>query len=46
MNKILLLPKCYRLKDIGAHKSIDTYISINWKDFVIKWNNYEQDNNK
>jgi len=46
MNRILLLPKCYRLKDMGAHKggSIDTYLSRNWKDFVSKWNNYEQEN--
>ena len=44
MNRILLLPKCYRLKQMGAHKSIGTYLSVNWKDFVKKWNNYEQDN--
>lgn len=44
MNRILLLSKCYRLKQMGAHESIDTYLSENWKDFVKKWNNYEQDN--
>lgn len=44
MNRILLLPKCYRLKQMKAHKSIDRYLSENWKDFVKKWNNYEKDN--
>ena len=43
MNRILLLRKCYLLKETGAHKSTDTYLAKNWEDFFKKWNNYEQD---
>ena len=41
-NRILLIPKCYELKAIGAHKSSQTYLSKTWKSFIEKWNNYEQ----
>ena len=42
-NRIILLPKCYKLKEMGAHKSRDTHLSKNWTDFIEKWNNYKQD---
>lgn len=42
-NRIILLSKCYKLKEMGAHKSRDTHLSKNWTDFIEKWNNYKQD---
>ena len=43
MNRILLLRKCYLLKETGAHKSTDTSLAKNWEDLKKKWNNYEKD---
>ena len=42
-NRLHLIPKCYELKDIGAHKTSEdkSLLAKSWKLFNDKWNKYE-----
>ena len=41
-NRLHLIPKCYELKKIGAHKAKENeiYLIKSWKYFLEKWNKY------
>jgi hypothetical protein len=43
-NRLLLIPKCYELKDMGAHKAssdVSPFLVKSWSFFKDKWNKYE-----
>ena len=43
-NRLHLIPRCYELKDIGAHKASEEknpLLAKSWKLFLDKWNKYE-----
>ena len=52
-NRLHLIPRCYELKDIGAHKAScpppqrgggkekNPFLAKSWKLFLDKWNKYE-----
>ena len=39
-NRVLMINKCYKLKDMSAHKSSHSYLANTWKTFLNKWNKY------
>ena len=41
-NRVLMINRCYYLKDMSAHKSSDTHLAKAWSIFLDKWNKYEQ----
>ena len=44
-NRLHLIPRCYELKEIGAHKASDNnqpYLAKTWETFKTKWSKYEQ----
>lgn len=43
-NRLHLIPRCYELKEIGAHKALKNnkpLLEKSWEIFVTKWNKYE-----
>ena len=41
-NRILMIKRCYELKEMSAHKSSDPYLNKVWINFLDKWDKYEQ----
>lgn len=44
-NRLFLIPKCYELKEMGAHKALinnKPYLAKAWVDFQEKWKKFEQ----
>ncbi len=44
-NRLHLIPRCYELKEIGAHKALKNnkpLLGKSWEIFITKWNKYEE----
>ena len=40
-NRLHLIPKYYKLKDLKAHKALqDSFLKKSWNTFLLKWLNY------